>query len=300
MTQATQTRVSNFMRQVQDTICQTITALDGTEFHEDSWERPEGGGGRSRVLTEGTIFERAGVGFSAVFGPQLPPSIIENKPGAAGQPFFATGASLVFHPRNPHIPTVHFNYRYFETETTWWFGGGSDLTPYYPRREDVVHFHQTLKNVCDVYDPEFYARFKPWCDEYFYIKHRDEPRGVGGIFFDYQTGDWEKTFAFAQASANSFLTSYLPIVKRRMDDPWTPEERDFQLYRRGRYVEFNLVQDRGTIFGLQTRGRTESILMSMPPLVRWVYDWHPTPGTPEAELYEVYLKPTDWLAGVQS
>ncbi|WP_218079442.1 oxygen-dependent coproporphyrinogen oxidase [Anthocerotibacter panamensis] len=290
-----QTRVSEYMRHLQDTICQAITTVDGTAFHEDCWERPEGGGGRSRVLSEGSIFERAGVGFSEVFGPKLPPSIVANKPEAADQPFYATGTSLVFHPRNPHIPTVHMNYRYLETETTWWFGGGADLTPYYPRREDVLHFHQTLKAACDRHNPTYYPRFKQWCDEYFYLKHRDEPRGVGGIFFDYQDGDWEKLFAFAQDCGNNFLESYLPIAKGRMDTPWTEAEREFQLYRRGRYVEFNLVHDRGTIFGLQTRGRTESILMSLPPLVRWVYNWHPEAGSREAELYETYLKPTDWL-----
>jgi coproporphyrinogen III oxidase len=246
-------------------------------------------------MSEGKIFERAGVGFSAVYGPQVPPSIVENMPEAAGQPFYATGVSLVFHPRNPHIPTVHMNYRYFETSKTWWFGGGADLTPYYPRHEDVLHFHQTLKDACDRHDPSYYPRFKQWCDEYFYLKHRNEPRGVGGIFFDYVQGDWEKIFAFSQDCGKSFLESYLPIVKRRMDTPWTEAERDFQCYRRGRYVEFNLVYDRGTIFGLQTRGRTESILMSLPPVVRWVYDWHPQPNSPEAELYETYLKPTNWL-----
>ncbi|WP_287129995.1 oxygen-dependent coproporphyrinogen oxidase [Candidatus Cyanaurora vandensis] len=292
----TQVQVSAHMRKLQDDIATAISQLDGSSFREDSWERPEGGGGCSRVLTEGRIFERAGVSFSAVYGPKLPPSILENMPQAADQPFYATGVSLVFHPRNPHVPTVHMNYRYFETAELFWFGGGADLTPYYPRREDVVHFHQTLKNACDEHDPHYYPRFKSWCDEYFYLKHRKEPRGVGGIFFDYQQGDWAKTFAFSQSCGHSFLTSYLPIVKRRHETPWTETERDFQLYRRGRYVEFNLVYDRGTIFGLQTGGRTESILMSLPPAVRWVYDWHPEPGTPEAELYNVYLKPTDWLA----
>lgn len=292
---STQAQASAYMRGLQEQICQALVALDGTTFAEDSWERAEGGGGRSRVMSEGTIFEKAGVGFSAVYGPQLPPSIVENKPETKGEPFFATGVSLVFHPRNPHIPTVHMNYRYFETPTTWWFGGGADLTPYYPQHEDVVHFHQTFKNACDKHDLSYYPRFKQWCDEYFFLKHRNEPRGIGGIFFDYQSDNYTQAFDFVQSCGNSFLEAYLPIVKRRMDTPWTEAQRDFQLYRRGRYVEFNLVFDRGTIFGLQTKGRTESILMSLPPLVRWVYDWHPQPGTPEAELYEVYLKPTDWL-----
>jgi coproporphyrinogen III oxidase len=291
----TQARVSKFFMGLQDTICDALVALDGTAFHEDSWERPEGGGGRSRVMTEGSIFERAGVGFSAVFGPQLPPSIVENMPHAGGQPFYATGVSLVFHPRSPHIPTVHMNYRYFETPTTWWFGGGADLTPYYPRHEDVVHFHQTFKDACDPHNPTYYPRFKQWCDEYFYLKHRKEPRGVGGIFFDYQSGDPDQLFDFVQSCGNAFLEAYLPIVKRRQATPWTEAEREFQAYRRGRYVEFNLVYDRGTIFGLQTGGRTESILMSLPPVVRWVYDWHPQPNTPEAELYTTYLKASDWL-----
>ncbi len=298
----TQQRVSAYLNQLQERICAKVVALDGTDFKEDSWDRPGGGGGRSRVLTEGRIFERAGVGFSAVFGPQLPPSITSQMPGAKDQEFFATGVSLVFHPRSPHVPTVHMNYRYFETAgndeqgPTWWFGGGADLTPYYPVREDVIHFHQTLKNACDLHDLAYYPRFKQWCDEYFYLKHRNEPRGVGGIFFDYQTGDFEALFAFVQSCGDSFLEGYPAIVERRHEMPWTEQERDFQLYRRGRYVEFNLVFDRGTTFGLQTNGRTESILMSLPPLVRWVYNWQPEPGSKEAELYEIYLKPTDWLA----
>jgi coproporphyrinogen III oxidase len=291
-------RVSNFYRSLQDTISNAIEALDGTgKFREDSWLREEGGGGRSRVLSEGAIFERAGVNFSEVQGPSLPPSILKRRPEITDQPFYATGVSLVFHPRNPYIPTVHMNYRYFESGSLWWFGGGADLTPYYPQKEDVVHFHRTLKAACDQHNPDFYPKFKAWCDRYFHLKHRNEPRGIGGIFFDDlddTKGNWEDTFSFVQSCGKSFLDAYLPIVERRKDAPYGERERNFQLYRRGRYVEFNLVYDQGTIFGLQTNGRTESILMSLPPVVRWEYDWSPEPGTPEAELYEVYLKPHDW------
>jgi coproporphyrinogen III oxidase len=291
-------RVSNFYRSLQDTISHAIEALDGTgKFREDSWIREEGGGGRSRVLSEGAIFERAGVNFSEVQGPSLPPSILKRRPEITDQPFYATGVSLVFHPRNPYIPTVHMNYRYFESGSLWWFGGGADLTPYYPQKEDVVHFHRTLKAACDLHNPDFYPKFKAWCDRYFHLKHRNEPRGIGGIFFDDlddTKGDWEDTFSFVQSCGKSFLDAYLPIVERRKDTSYGERERNFQLYRRGRYVEFNLVYDQGTIFGLQTNGRTESILMSLPPAVRWEYDWSPEPGTPEAELYEVYLKPHDW------
>jgi coproporphyrinogen III oxidase len=291
-------RVSNFYRSLQDTISNAIEALDGTgKFREDSWVREEGGGGRSRVLSEGAIFERAGVNFSEVQGPSLPPSILKRRPEITDQPFYATGVSLVFHPRNPYIPTVHMNYRYFESGSLWWFGGGADLTPYYPQKEDVVHFHRTLKAACDQHNPDFYPKFKAWCDRYFHLKHRNEPRGIGGIFFDDlddTKGEWEDTFSFVQSCGKSFLDAYLPIVERRKDTPYGERERNFQLYRRGRYVEFNLVYDQGTIFGLQTNGRTESILMSLPPVVRWEYDWSPEPGTPEAELYEVYLKPHDW------
>jgi coproporphyrinogen III oxidase len=295
-------RVSNFYRSLQDTISHAIEALDGTgKFREDSWVREEGGGGRSRVLSEGAIFERAGVNFSEVQGPSLPPSILKRRPEITDQPFYATGVSLVFHPRNPYIPTVHMNYRYFESGSLWWFGGGADLTPYYPQKEDVVHFHRTLKAACDQHNPDFYPKFKAWCDRYFHLKHRNEPRGIGGIFFDDlddTKGEWEDTFSFVQSCGKSFLDAYLPIVERRKDTPYGERERNFQLYRRGRYVEFNLVYDQGTIFGLQTNGRTESILMSLPPAVRWEYDWSPEPGTPEAELYEVYLKPHDWATSL--
>ena len=295
-------RVSNFYRSLQDTISSAIETLDGTgTFQEDSWVREEGGGGRSRVLSEGAIFERAGVNFSEVHGPSLPPSILKRRPEITDQPFYATGVSLVFHPRNPYIPTVHMNYRYFESGSLWWFGGGADLTPYYPQQEDVIHFHRTLKAACDLHNPAFYPEFKAWCDRYFYLKHRNEPRGIGGIFFDDlddTKGEWEDTFSFVQSCGKAFLDAYAPIVERRKDTPYGERERNFQLYRRGRYVEFNLVYDQGTIFGLQTNGRTESILMSLPPVVRWEYDWSPEPGTPEAELYEVYLKPHDWATSL--
>ncbi|KZL50160.1 MULTISPECIES: oxygen-dependent coproporphyrinogen oxidase [Cyanophyceae] len=318
-----QARVSQFMKQLQDEITQKLAELDGVgKFHEDSWERPEGGGGRSRVLRDGAVFEQAGVNFSEVWGSQLPPSILAQRPEAAGHGFYATGTSLVLHPRNPYVPTVHLNYRYFEAGPVWWFGGGADLTPYYPFAEDAAHFHNTLKQACDQHHPEYYPVFKRWCDEYFYLKHRDENRGVGGLFLDYQDGQgllyrgpdpkgqaaiysnevgapaprtWEDLFALVQDCGRAFLPAYTPIVERRQGTEYGDRERNFQLYRRGRYVEFNLVYDRGTIFGLQTNGRTESILMSLPPLVRWEYGYQPEPNTPEAELYETFLKPQDWV-----
>lgn len=311
------------MKQIQDQICQRLQELDGqAQFQQDSWEREEGGGGRSRVIKNGGIFEQGGVNFSEVWGKDLPPSILVQRPEAAGHGFYATGTSMVLHPRNPYIPTVHLNYRYFEAGPVWWFGGGIDLTPYYPFVEDVKHFHQTLKAACDRHHSEYYPTFKQWCDEYFYLKHRGETRGVGGIFFDYQDArdtlyhgpdkkglaaqysdsignihqrNWEEIFAFVQDCGNAFLPAYEPIVERRKDTEYGDRERDFQLYRRGRYVEFNLVYDRGTIFGLQTNGRTESILMSLPPLVRWEYGYQPESGTREAQLYEIFLKPQDWL-----
>ncbi|MBE9004738.1 oxygen-dependent coproporphyrinogen oxidase [Fortiea sp. LEGE XX443] len=316
-------RVSQWMKQLQDEITQALSDLDGVgKFQEDAWERPEGGGGRSRVLREGKIFEQAGVNFSEVWGSHLPKSILDQRPEAEGHKFYATGTSLVLHPRNPYVPTVHLNYRYFEAGPVWWFGGGADLTPYYPFAEDAAHFHQTLKQACDQHHDEYYPVFKRWCDEYFYLKHRNETRGVGGLFFDYQDGQgalyrgpnpngpaadysdkvgvveqrtWEDLFAFIQGCGRAFLPAYAPIVERRDGIEYGDRERNFQLYRRGRYVEFNLVYDRGTIFGLQTNGRTESILMSLPPLVRWEYGYQPEPNSPEAELYETFLKPQDWI-----
>ncbi len=315
-------RVSQFMKHLQDKITQTLEDVDGVgKFQQDSWERPEGGGGRSRVMREGAIFEQAGVGFSEVWGDHLPPSILSQRPDAEGHRWYATGTSMVLHPRNPYVPTVHLNYRYFEAGPVWWFGGGVDLTPFYPFAEDAAHFHQTIKSACDKHHSEYYQVFKRWCDEYFYLKHRGETRGIGGIFFDYQHGEgelyrgpqpndeaaiysnqlgapeprtWEELFTFVQDCGNAFLPSYVPIVERRHNTEYGDRQRNFQLYRRGRYVEFNLVYDRGTIFGLQTNGRTESILMSLPPLVRWEYGYQPEPNSPEAELYETFLKPQDW------
>jgi len=315
-------RVSAFMTDLQDQICDKLAVLDGeTQFQEDSWERDGGGGGRSRVMKAGRLLEQGGVNFSEIWGDHLPPSILVQRPEAAGHRFYATGTSMVLHPRNPYIPTVHLNYRYFEAGPVWWFGGGVDLTPYYPFREDAAHFHRTIRDACATHHPEYYPTFKLWCDEYFYLKHRQETRGVGGIFFDYQDGrgqlyrgpdangpaaahsqavgdlperSWEDLFAFVQSCGHAFLPAYIPIVERRQHMEYGDRQRQFQLYRRGRYVEFNLVYDRGTIFGLQTNGRTESILMSLPPLVRWEYGYQPEAGTPEAELYDVFLKPQDW------
>jgi coproporphyrinogen III oxidase len=312
------------MKGLQDGICEGLEALDGeAKFQQDQWERPEGGGGRSRVIKQGGVFEQGGVNFSEVWGKQLPPSILMQRPEAAGHGFYATGTSMVLHPRNPYIPTVHLNYRYFEAGPVWWFGGGIDLTPYYADLDDVQHFHRTLKATCDRHQPEYYPVFKQWCDEYFYLKHRGETRGVGGIFFDYQDGrgelyrgpdeagpaaqqsqqvgelpqrSWQDLFSFVNDCGQAFLPAYVPIAERHRNQAYGDRERDFQLYRRGRYVEFNLVYDRGTIFGLQTNGRTESILMSLPPLVRWEYSYHPQTNTPEHQLYDVFLKPQDWLA----
>ncbi len=296
-------KVKTWLLDLQDRICTALAELDGGEgFREDAWERTEGGGGRTRVLENGRVFEKAGVNFSHVHGDALPPSATAARPELAGRSFEALGVSLVIHPENPYVPTSHANVRFFiaekaDSEPVWWFGGGYDLTPYYGFEEDVVHWHRTARAACEPFGDEVYPRFKQWCDDYFFLKHRNEPRGVGGLFFD-DLNDWgfERCFAFLQAVGDSYLDAYLPIVKRRKATPWGERERRFQLYRRGRYVEFNLVYDRGTLFGLQSGGRTESILMSLPPLVSWRYDWHPEPGTPEAELYERFLVPRDWLA----
>lgn len=294
--------VKNYLLQLQDSICKALAGVDGGNgFREDSWERPGGGGGRSRVLEEGRVIEKGGVNFSHVFGSQLPASATAHRPELAGRDFQAMGVSLVIHPRNPRVPTSHANVRFFiaekeGAEPIWWFGGGFDLTPYYGNEEDARHWHRTARSACEPFGEDVYPRFKKWCDEYFYLKHRDEPRGIGGLFFD-DLNEWgfDQTFAFMRSVGDAYIPAYLPIVERRMYEPWGETERDFQLYRRGRYVEFNLVFDRGTLFGLQTGGRTESILMSLPPLVKWRYDWQPQPGSPEAELYEVYLKPRDWV-----
>lgn len=286
-----------FLHAFQDRVCAALEAADGkTRFQQDDWSRTEGGGGRTRVIRDGGIFEKGGVNFSKIWGPSLPPSATAARPEMAGLPFTALGVSCVLHPHNPYIPTVHFNYRYLEAGDIWWFGGGADLTPYYGFEEDARHFHQTLKAACDTHDPDFYSNFKAWCDHYFFIKHRNEARGVGGIFFDDLTGDHEQLTAFWQEAANAFLPSYLPILERRRDMSFGERERQFQLYRRGRYVEFNLVYDRGTLFGLQSGGRTESILMSLPSLVSWEYNWQPEPGSPEAALYEQFLPARDWVS----
>ncbi|MHB1203532.1 MAG: oxygen-dependent coproporphyrinogen oxidase [Acidithiobacillus sp.] len=288
--------MERFLLGLQDQICAALAATDGgARFREDLWERPAGGGGRTRVISDGALFEKGGVNFSRVSGGQLPPSATAHRPELAGQPFTALGVSLVLHPRNPYVPIVHMNYRFFSAGSVWWFGGGADLTPIYGFEEDARHFHGTLKAACDRHDPLFYPRFKAWCDEYFFIKHRGEMRGVGGIFFDDLSGDGEKLQAFWEAAAESFLPGYLPIVERRRDLPYGERERHFQGLRRGRYVEFNLVYDRGTLFGLQSGGRTESILMSLPPLAEWLYDWQGEPGSPEAELHERFLTPRGWV-----
>jgi coproporphyrinogen III oxidase len=294
-------KVRTYLLDLQDRICRALEAEDGTAtFSEDRWERAEGGGGRSRVMAEGAVFEKAGINFSDVQGIGLPPSATATRPQLAGAGFRAMGVSLVVHPRNPHVPTTHMNVRFFYAEPKdgapiWWFGGGFDLTPYYGQRADAIHWHRTARAACEPFGEALYPKLKQICDEYFYLPHRGEPRGIGGIFFDdYAEGGFEQAFAFMQSVGDHFLPAYQPIVARRKDTPHTEAERQFQLYRRGRYVEFNLVYDRGTLFGLQSKGRTESILMSLPPLVRWDYDWHPTPGSPEAELYEIFLKPQDW------
>lgn len=282
-----------YFRDLQDRICTTLTQLDGQSFREDLWDRPGGGGGRTRVLVDGNVFEKGGVNFSEVFG-ELTPDHAKQLPGD-GLEFSATGISLVLHPRNPYVPTVHANFRFLTHGSKAWFGGGADLTPYYPFREDVIHFHKTWKAVCDRHAlVANYAAMKKDCDDYFFIKHRNEPRGVGGIFFDYLSEDLDAVFAFVQDAGDAFFGSYVPIVEQRHQIEFGDRERQFQLYRRGRYVEFNLVYDRGTLFGLKTAGRIESILMSLPPVVRYDYDWHPEPGSPEAALYTEFLPPRNW------
>ncbi len=286
-------RASLHFRDLQDKITTALETLDGgARFREDMWTREEGGGGRSRVLEGGALFEKAGVNWSDVWG-EFPADFAASLPGA-GRAFRASGVSLVLHPLTPMVPTVHANFRVLEKGDATWFGGGADLTPYYPWREDAVHFHATWKAVCDRHDPAWYPRFKKTCDEYFFLSHRGETRGVGGIFFDYLRGDLDRIFAFVRDAGDAFLPAYQPIAERRRAEPWGEREREFQLYRRGRYVEFNLLYDRGTTFGLKTGGRTESILMSLPPLVRWIYDFKAPPGSREAGLSE-YLRPREWL-----
>lgn len=295
--------IKRFLLSLQDTLCQQLEQMDGAEtFREDAWEYATGGGGRSRVLRQGQVFEQAGVNFSHVSGASLPPSASVHRPELAGRSFQAMGVSLVIHPLNPYVPTSHANVRFFIAEKegeapVWWFGGGFDLTPYYGFEEDAVHWHQTAHDLCQPFGEAVYPRYKAWCDEYFFLKHRNEARGIGGLFFDdLNTPDFATSFAFMQAVGQGFADAYLPIVQRRKDLPWGEREREFQLYRRGRYVEFNLVWDRGTLFGLQSGGRTESILMSMPPLVRWEYQYAPESDSPEAALYRDFLPPRDWLA----
>jgi coproporphyrinogen III oxidase len=294
--------VKAYLLDLQDRICNALAAEDGgAQFVEDSWTRTEGGGGRSRVLTNGAVIEKGGVNFSHVHGTQMPASATAHRPELAGRAFEAMGVSLVIHPHNPYVPTSHANVRFFIAEKegaapVWWFGGGYDLTPYYGNEADVIHWHQTAKNACAPLGEHLYPKFKKWCDEYFYLKHRDEARGVGGLFFDdYNAESFAHSFALMQAVGDSYVPAYQPIVNARKATPFTERERDFQLYRRGRYVEFNLVYDRGTLFGLQTGGRTESILMSLPPLVRWEYNWQPDVDSAEAELYEKFLPHRDWL-----
>ncbi|MFT6059813.1 MAG: coproporphyrinogen III oxidase [Lentimonas sp.] len=299
--------VRSYLLDLQDRIATALEMEDGScQFSEDNWDRPEGGGGRSRVLEGGAVFEKAGINFSDVQGASLPPSATATRPQLAGAPFRAMGISVVCHPLNPHVPTTHMNVRFFyaeppEGEPIWWFGGGFDLTPYYGHIEDAVHWHQTARDACAPFGSELYLKFKDICDTYFFLPHRNEPRGIGGIFFDdFNAGGFEQALAFMQSVGDHFMPAYQPIVAKRKAVLYTERERNFQLYRRGRYVEFNLVHDRGTHFGLQSKGRTESILMSLPPLVRWDYDWHPEPGSAEAALYDVFLKPKDWLAINQS
>jgi coproporphyrinogen III oxidase len=300
--------VKTYLLALQDRICAALEQEDGPgRFREDAWSRPEGGGGRSRVLAEGAVFEKAGVGFSHVTGAKLPASATAHRPELAGRPWEALGVSLVLHPRNPYVPTSHANVRFILAHpaagrptdgAAWWFGGGFDLTPYYGFEADAGHWHRTARDAVAPFGAALYPRFKQHCDEYFFLKHRGEPRGIGGLFYDdFNELGFERSFALTRAVGDAFLAAYQPIVAQRKATPFGERERQFQLYRRGRYVEFNLVWDRGTLFGLQSGGRTESILMSLPPLVRWDYDWQPAPGSPEAKLYDVFLKPRDWANG---
>ena len=294
--------VIKFLKSLQDQICHALEAADGTgKFVEDNWQRAEGGGGRTRVLTNGSVIEQGGVNFSVVSGDKLPPSATAHRPELAGRKWQACGVSLVIHPKNPFIPTSHANVRFFIAEKAgeepvWWFGGGFDLTPFYPLREDVVHWHQTAKDICQPFGDDVYPEYKKWCDEYFYLKHREETRGVGGLFFD-DLNKWEfaKCFDYMQAVGKGFIDAYVPLMEKRKATPFNEQQRQFQLYRRGRYVEFNLVFDRGTLFGLQSGGRTESILMSMPPLARWEYNFQAPTDSPEAKLQD-YLVAQNWLS----
>jgi coproporphyrinogen III oxidase len=292
--------VSQYLHALHDRNTAALEQIDGKRFRRDQWSRSEGGGGESRVLAEGNVFEKAGIAFSQVHGSALPRSATNERPDIAGSPFEAMGLSWIIHPRNPYVPTSHGNVRFLlakpaDREAVWWFGGGFDLTPFYPVDADVLHWHRTAQTACDGFGADCHAKYKDWCDKYFFLPHRNETRGVGGLFFDdLNAWGFDRCFAFMKSVGDHFVPAYIPIVERNRSRPYGDRERQFQLYRRGRYVEFNLVYDRGTLFGLQSRGRTESILMSMPPLVRWEYDWSPQPGTPEARLYD-YLRPRDYL-----
>ncbi|HET9651539.1 MAG TPA: oxygen-dependent coproporphyrinogen oxidase [Usitatibacter sp.] len=289
--------VREYLLGLQQAIVSRFEALDGMPFLQDEWKRPEGGGGITRLIEEGNLLERGGVAFSHVTGTKLPPSASAHRPEIAGRPWEAMGVSLVFHPRNPYLPTVHMNVRHFSAGDVWWFGGGMDLTPYYPFEEDCTSFHRAQRDALAAF-PGLHARFKKACDDYFFLKHRNEPRGIGGTFFDdFNELGFERSFEVMRAVGDAFLPAYVPIVQRRRDTPYGERERDFQAYRRGRYVEFNLVWDRGTLFGLQSGGRAESILMSLPPLVKWRYQWKPAPDTAESRLYEAIMPPRDWANG---
>lgn len=303
MSQVDIAAVKHYLLALQDDICTQLAAEDGgATFVEDAWERSGGGGGRTRVISNGAVFEQGGVNFSHVFGDKLPPSATAQRPELAGRSFQALGVSLVIHPHNPLVPTSHANVRFFVAEKegeepVWWFGGGFDLTPYYGFEDDCISWHRAAKVACDPFGEDVYTRYKQWCDDYFFLKHRNEPRGIGGLFFDdLNAWGFDTTFAFMRSVGDAYINAYRPIVSKRKGLLFTETHRDFQLYRRGRYVEFNLVYDRGTLFGLQSGGRTESILMSLPPLVKWRYSWHPEPGTEEARLYSDFLRPRNWLA----
>ena len=296
--------VRQYLLGLQDAVCSALEQEDGrATFREDAWDRLEGGGGRSRVLAEGAYIEKAGINFSHVKGDKLPPSASAQRPELAGRGFEAMGVSMIVHPHNPYAPTSHVNVRFFIATRegkapVWWFGGGFDLTPFYGFKEDAVYWHRTARAACMPFGADLYDRYKAWCDEYFFLKHRQEPRGVGGLFFDdFNEGGFARSFDFMRSVGDHYWKAYGPILARRKETPYGERERSFQLYRRGRYVEFNLVYDRGTLFGLQSGGRTESILVSMPPLVRWEYDWQPEPDSPESALYEVFLQPRDWVDG---